>query len=41
MLFELYTGKPPIRDTTQLKILKKIINGEINLAGIETASAEF
>lgn len=41
LLYELYTGKPPVQDTVQLNVLKKIVRGNFNLSGIESASAEF
>jgi serine/threonine protein kinase len=34
LLFELYTGVPPVYDTTQFSILKKIVEGQIDLSGI-------
>jgi serine/threonine protein kinase len=41
LLFELYTGKPPIQDTTQMKVLRRIISGNIDLSATKTASADF
>ncbi len=41
LLYELYTGKPPVHDTTHLKVLRRIVSGEIDLSGIHGASAQF
>jgi serine/threonine protein kinase len=41
LLYEMYTGKPPVRDIDLNKILQKIVNGNFNLSGIQNASAEF
>lgn len=41
LLYELYTGKPPVHDRTHIDILKRIVKGDIDLSGIQTASAEF
>lgn len=40
LLYELYTGKPPIQDETQMRVLKRIISGQIDLSAIQGASAE-
>ena len=41
LLVELYTGKPPVQDHTQIKVLSKIVKGQIDLSGIVDASADF
>lgn len=41
LLYELYTGQPPIQDESQMQVLRKIVSGKINLSAISSASAEF
>lgn len=41
LLFEMYTGKPPIRDNDHMEILRRIARGKFDLKGIETASPDF
>ena len=40
LLYEMYTGKPPVRDNDHIELLKKIASGRFDLNGIEEASLE-